>query len=51
VTLAVDGEAVLAEPVSGGAGFDAGEVDPAHRELGEQFHQRTGVIFAQEGDQ
>src|SRR5689334_16605637 len=39
VALAVDGEAVLAEPVAGGPGLDTGQVDAAHRELGEQFHQ------------
>src|SRR5215469_16248746 len=51
VPLAVDRETVLAEPVAGGARLDPGEVDAAHGELGKQFHQRTGVVLAQEGDQ
>jgi hypothetical protein len=51
MALAVDGEAVLAQPVPGRPGLDPGEVDAADGELGEQFHQRAGVVLTQEGDQ
>ena len=51
VALAVDGEAVLAQPVAGRPGLDPGQVDAAHRELGEDLHQRAGVVLAQERHQ
>jgi hypothetical protein len=47
--LAVDEEEVTAEPVSSRTGLNRGQVDSAHRELGEDLHQRTRVVVDQEG--
>ncbi len=49
--LAVDGEAVAAHPVLGGAGLDAREVHRPGGELGEDLEQRAGVVLPQVGDE
>ena len=45
------GEVVVAEPVPGRARLDPGQVDPAHRELGEDLQQRAGVVVVDVGHQ
>ncbi len=51
VPVAVEREEVLPEPPAGGSRLDAREVDPAHRELGEQRQQRAGVVVLDEREQ
>jgi hypothetical protein len=48
VPFAVDEEEVAAQPVTGRPGLDRGQVDAAHRELGEDLHQRAGVVVGKE---
>src|SRR5205085_1433907 len=50
VASAVDEKAVPADPISGRAGLDPGQVDRPGRELAEDVHQRPGMVVGQEGD-
>src|SRR3954453_19243125 len=50
VSLAVDGEAVVDKPGPGGPGLDAGQVDAAYRELGQQLEQCAGVVIGDENN-
>ena len=45
VPVDVNGEKVSSKELAGGARFNAGEVDPASRELFEQVKQSTGAIL------
>ena len=50
VAEAVEVEPVLGVPVLDRAGLDAGEVDAAHRQLGEQPEQRAGPVLGGGGE-